>query len=249
MADLRSQELGTTLVVSVPLGSVPRLGALRRISGVEARETSGGNAWLRGLPDDSEALRQLRAVLGCKVYCSLPDGQLVPYEGTVPTSRLPLGEWQPLSKFLDVVLPTKRFAGQPPQTTAVRLVRSPVPRLTELLMLSPETWAAYTRTAPQVRLDPLSFAASGKSVLVVGNPLPSLSGDHFTLDEGIAVPAGYAWQPSVKAGVLRHKLGLRADDLAIFSPEGHCSIVRAEAFVRASRSAAHLTAEALRVEP
>jgi hypothetical protein len=194
-------------------------------------------------------LRQLRTVLGCRVYRSLPDGQLVPYDGTVPTSRLPEGEWRPLGEFLVVVPPAKRFAGHPPQPAALRLVRSSLPRPTEVLKLTVEAWAAYTRTSPQVRLKPLAFAASHESVLVVGSPLPPISGEHFTLTEGITVPAGYAWQPAVEAGVLRNKLGLEDGDLAVFSREGRCSIVRADAFVSATRSAAHLTAEALRVEP
>ena len=62
------------------------------------------------------------------------------------------------------------------------------------------------------------------------------------------MPAGYVWQPAVEAGVLCAKLGLGGDDVALFSLEGRCSIVRADAFVSASRSAACLTAEALRAK-
>ncbi len=249
MAELRNQELAATLVASTPSGSAPRLGTLRRLSGVDAHQTPDGAIWLRGLPDDPNTIRLLRTLLGCRVYRPLPDGQLVPYGAAVPLGRIPVGEWRPLAEFLVVVPPAKRYAGHPPQPAALRLVRSPLPRPTEVLMLTVEAWAAYTRTAPQVRLRPLTFAASHESVLVVGSPLPPISGEHFTLCEGIAVPAGYAWRPAVDAGVLRHKLGLEEGDLAVFSLQGRCAIVRADAFVGASRSAAHLTAEALRVEP
>jgi hypothetical protein len=59
---------------------------------------------------------------------------------------------------------------------------------------------------------------------------------------GIAVPVGWRFTPDVDFPVVAERLRLRPGDLALFHTDGTWERIAAEHFVKASRSAARLTA-------
>jgi hypothetical protein len=156
---------------------------------------------------------------------------------------LPEGDWRPLDQWLRVELPLAGLPAGPPGPVAWRLCRDERPRESNLLLATAEAWGIYAATAAQVRLDRWTFAADEQGrVLIRGLPLPPIAGQFYCEEEGIAVPAGWRWDPPLAAAVLRAAIGLAGRDLALLGPDGTCSIVREADWVRATRSAARLTA-------
>jgi MoxR-vWA-beta-propeller ternary system domain bpX2 len=69
-----------------------------------------------------------------------------------------------------------------------------------------------------------------------------VAGRFFVEQEGVAVPAGWRWEPAVDAAVLRRLCNLGPGDLALLDQDGTFDLVPAGQFVRASRSAVRLSA-------
>ena len=65
---------------------------------------------------------------------------------------------------------------------------------------------------------------------------------------GIAVAAGWSWEPAVDAEIVADVSGIMDGDVALLADAGSTltiEVIRREQFVRASRSAARATTEAL----
>jgi hypothetical protein len=80
-----------------------------------------------------------------------------------------------------------------------------------------------------------------REVLVLGSPLPGIPGRRYAGSEGILVPCGYAWSPSVEVSVLRQLFELHPNDWVLLDEDHTHQVIRAEQFVPASRSAARRT--------
>lgn len=174
------------------------------------------------------------------------DGQIVPYGSVLPEGFMPKGPWIALSDWLSVSLPRKRFAAPLDAQVTLQLVRSTHPQTATILRTSILDWANYVATAFRARLQRLLFAASSKQVLVMGQPLPPIPGEQFYVCAGIATPVGFRWTPTLNAKVLSQMFHLENDDIAVLLPEGEYVIVRNDDWVGATRSAVHLTLEAIR---
>jgi hypothetical protein len=237
VAATRGQEIAGRWAACLPRTAAATLGPLRRLAGVtvhEARE----EVWLQGNGADEALERSLRALPGARRFAVLSDGQLLESGKRVPYGFLPDGAWQPLAQWLAVRLDAAGLAGRLAERVPLRLVRSALVREANVLLTSLQAWRAYGSEAAQVRLERWSFAVNDAgSVVVRGEPLPPLPGQHFVEVEGVAVPAGWTWQPAVEAAVLRELLGLRDNDLALLHPDGTWDHVSGDNFVRASRSA------------
>jgi hypothetical protein len=95
-----------------------------------------------------------------------------------------------------------------------------------------------------VRLERLTFAASADGrALVRGRPLPPIPGTRYYERAGVAVPCGWGWPSWLTAELVRAALVIAPGTLALFSPAGTWEEIPADQFVRATRSAARLTAE------
>ena len=204
--------------------------------------------WLRGPRLDETTRGVLRAVLGCTVYLPLGDGQLKPDGKSVPHGHEPQGSWLLLRDWLVTALPPQRFAMREVNRVSLSLVRSGTVQPTELLCLARGDWLAYAATAPQARLDRLTFATCDGQTAVLGKPLPPIRGVGYWMQSGVAAPVGMTWSPAVNANVLRDVLQLQEGDIALLEPDGEYCVIRSDQFVGASRSAARLTEEAGRAE-
>ena len=212
-------------------------GRLRQLAGVEVCE-EGDKVWLRGRHNDEKLGRRLAAVPGAERFAVLGDGQLLPAGRRLPLGRLPSAIWTPIARWIALSLRPGQFAGRTGQTAALRLVRSDVEKEAAILLTTAEIWRAYAVEAPQVRLERWRFAlAADGRVAVHGRPLPPLPGSRWVEEQGIAVPAGWTWSPAVAATIIREVFGLAAGDIALWHEDGSWEHIRADDFVKASRSA------------
>jgi len=231
------------------------LSRLRLVAGIELCDCDA-YLWLRG--DNFEAIDlRLRALPSAARFHLLPGGELIPVGGCVPSDRLPEGGWQSLADWLRCAWPPSIWPGELPRPTAVRLVRSDEVVEPALLLTTLRDWLNYVTVAPQVRLNCWSFAADALGrVIVRGTPLPPLAGTRYIVLDEVAVPAGWLWSPAISGSRLRRVLGLddthatakgaALADLALFlTEEGAWELVPGDSFVKATRSAVRLTAEAL----
>lgn len=199
--------------------------------------------WLRGTEMHEDLDRRLRALPGDR-YEVLPDRQLVRGGCRVPKGYLPEGSWIALSDAVCVELDPPALGAEYDSKVHLRLVRGGPTRSANLLLTAAETWTAYAERASEARLQQLAFAASETgTVLIRGVPLPPLSGARLVEDRGIAVPCGWTWTPRVDADVLRELFQLESGDLALLREDGAWEHLRADDFVRATRSAARSTLE------
>jgi hypothetical protein len=155
-----------------------------------------------------------------------------------------------LNAWFRIETPAAALPANNPPAISLRLVRSTVEREPELLLTSLGELKQFAALAAQVRLERLHFAASADwSVIVRGRPLPSLPGRHFVLHGGVAVPAGFSWEPAVGAEVLNRRFGVSGDTLVLWAEDGTVTRLHGEQFVPVSRSAIRATEQALCESP
>jgi hypothetical protein len=219
------------------------LAALRLVAGLEVAE-QGGLVWVRG-PQVEERLEVKVAGLPARArYEWLPPNGLRPVDCKIPLARLPEVQWRPLAAWLRVETPLAAMAGTPPPGLSLRLVRSTREQEPELLLTGLEEFRDFAMTAAQVRLERLHFAANVEGqVLVRGRPLPPLPGRRFVLNGGVAVPAGFSWEPAISAEVLARRFAASEETVVLWNEDGTFTRLHREQFFPASRSAVRATAE------
>lgn len=218
------------------------LEALRLEPGAEVAET-GDSVWLRGKGNDPVLARRLRALPAVDRYDWRPPDRLRRAGSRIPCDRLPALTWIPLARWLDVRLPGAALPGVLPPPMPLRLVRSGAERPAALLKTSFDLWQSWALSAPRVRLARLRFAVNATwETLVWGVPLPPIPGLRYTVEDRMAVPSGFDWDPSVEAGVLRRLLGAGADTLILWREDGRFIRLHEEQFVPATPAAVRATA-------
>lgn len=221
------------------------LGPLRQWPGVELCEQPDA-LWVF-VPNVEEPSEEILKRLPGRRYLVLADYQLVPADALVPKGYLPTDDWVALSTWMQVQLPNAGFAAKPNAQVALRLVRGGPAAEANLLLTTLVTWQAYACSAPQVRLDRWTFAVNAaEQVVVRGTPLPPVIGTHFVEQSGVATPAGWTWEWPLDPQVIRSVFQLEPEDLALVHADGSWDEIRAENFVKATRSAVRLSAGAER---
>jgi len=220
------------------------LAEMRPVAGLEVA-AAGTEIWLRGPANESLQAKLFR-LPACARYELIPPNQLRPIDQRIPSNQLPELPWQPLNAWLQVESPVAAFPAQEPRAVSLRLVRSTVELEPELLLTSMEEFQRFAARAAQVRLDRLQFAANpAGSVLIRGTPLPPLPGQRFVLHGGVAVPAGFTWQPAVSDEVLARRFAVASEALVLWNEDGTLTRLHGEQFVAATRGAVRATAQAL----
>ena len=179
-------------------------------------------------------------------FWRVDDGQLCRLGSRLPQGFLPQGPWESLlSLWMLVELPPSSLPAQIVNRIPLKLVRNSQHRDANLLLTSMEQWLTYGSTAPQIRLDRWDFAVSlDREVLIRGVPLAPIPGKYFALAGGIAVPCGWHWSPAVDVDVLARTFCLAEGDLILWRDDGRIEQIAEHQFVRATRSAIRLSAEA-----
>jgi len=208
-----------------------------------SRTTGGGAALAATNPPAAVSLaKQFAALPAVGRFECLPSGELLPLDQRVPVRRLPALAWQPIARWLQVTAPASAFPGSPPRPVALKLVRSHVEQEPDMLTCGLDEFLAFSRQAAQVRLESLQFAARQDGrVQIRGRPLPPLPGRRFVMHRGIAVPAGFTWEPAVSVEVLARCFAVNGDTLVLWNEDGTITRLHGEQFVPATRSAVRLT--------
>lgn len=231
-------EVGDPAQLDAAVASLGRLRLLERTKVF----LSSDSLWVGG-PHSKES--------SAAVLCSLPcadrfvvnsDGTLTKFGERTPSGTIPDVEWTSLRDFVEPQLPV---AGISP----VRIARIPVtlvrntgqePVEPTALLVPAAAAAEWAATAPQIRLNPLTFVASSDGqILFRGAPLPSLPGIRLIDQEGVFVPAGWKWSPATDAGSLREALDVNADELVLLVQGDAFQRICPGDFVQVSRMAIH----------
>lgn len=222
----------------------PAVAALRLSPGIELGDDAG-NIWLRGKTLDETLARSLSALPATGRFEWLPGDALRANGSRIPVGRFPNISWRPLATWSQVQAAAALPGEQPPRVR-LRLVRSSHEAAPSVLKTTFDAWMDFTLSAGAIRLAPLRFAVSASgAVIVAGRPLPPLPGRQFVEREGIAVPAGFSWQPAVEAEVVRRAFQASGDALVIWDEDDSFIRLHAEQLLPASRSGVRASATAL----
>jgi hypothetical protein len=225
------------------------LASLRLVPGIEVA-LAGSVVWLRGRATDESTSPKLAALPVRKRYEWLEPDLLRQLGHRIPSERLPAASWGPLREWLQVRIPVAALPAGLPATVPLRLIRSTEERQADLLLTTIELFRRFSTDAAQVRLERLRFAASADGrVLVKGTPLPPLPGQRFVLYQGVAVPAGFAWQPAVSAEVVIQRFNVSGDALVLWNADDTITRLHQEQLIPVTRSAVRKTAERLAAIP
>ncbi len=231
----------TPWVAILPPQSAGRAASVRLDDHVQAAFDDVENVvWLRG-----NALSQkVLSLPFLELYRIDDENRLFPLDAALPTRRLPEHfDWASLSELiLPEAMTPLYLTGETGGKAPVSIVRGGKAEAVNLLRISLTAWREFSETAPEIRLHPLTFAASESEVLVRGNPLPAIPGEGWIEREGIALKAGFHCEPAIAPAILNRVLNLMPGEIALISEKGIVERIAAENFIPASRAAARLTA-------
>jgi hypothetical protein len=220
---------------------------LRLLRGIEAAE-SLDSLWLRGPAGDETLARALQALPALERFEWLGKDGLRATNSRIPGSSFPALEWQPLAQWAQVELPPAALPAELPGRSGLRLVRSAEEKTANVLLTNLNSWLEFASRAPEIRLRQLRFAASAAGeVIICGTPLPAIPGRRYVEQEGIALPAGFAWAPGVSRQILRQLLQAADDALVLWYEDGSIVYLHPEQLVPASRSGVRATVSRLEI--
>lgn len=226
----------------------PTLGRVRSRADLSIGETAE-HLWVRIESSTDEPLDGDLLSLPAVCFAVLEDGQLIERGLRVPLGHLPAADWVSIAEWMTIRIEAPALAAQAPPPVRLQMEPSPDPQTTGVLVTSCEKWEQYVQTAPQIRLNPLSFAQnSDRQVVIRGTPLPPISGTYFVESDGVAVAAGWRWTPPVAANVVARLLQVAGEDLALLYADGTWERIGGEQFVPASRVAVRLSSQEQRDE-
>lgn len=219
-------------VAAISMDDLSWLGRWRTLPGVEVCEAEG-HLWVRCAASVNTAL--LPAVMR---YTEDAAGRLYRAGNRLPARRLPEGRWVPLVEFLRVRPPAPVLPAQYAAPVSWSLVPSQAYRIPSLLVLPFPAFAEWCLGTVSVRLQGLEFALGDDGMVCVrGQPLPSLPGEAWCLEHGIATPAGWALPTGITAALVAQTLNLEAGEIVLLQPDATADRLPAQAFVKVSRTA------------
>jgi hypothetical protein len=217
------------------------LSALRLVPGIEVAEDTD-RIWLRGQNSEEKLSAKLSALPARARYELIAPNQLRQIGQRIPSARLPAFQWRPLDAWLQVELPSAAMPAEPASPVQLRLIRSIQEQEPDLLQTHLDQLIGFAAMAAQVRLDRLQFAANkAGDVLVRGQPLPPVPGRRFVTHGGVAIPAGYGWEPRVSPEVLARCFAVATDALVLWQEDNTFTRLHSEQFVPLSRRAIFAT--------
>lgn len=221
------------------------LAALRLVPGIEVAEADK-TIWLRGKHCDEHLGTRLAVLPASGRFEWMAPNRLRRIDQRIPSACLPELRWLPLDAWLRVDVAVAAMPAHGPERVPLQLARSTEEREPELLLTNLKSLKDFAATAARIRLEHLRFAVNAAGdVLLRGTPLPPLTGRRFALHGGIAVPAGFSWQPAVGADVLARSFGVSGDALLVWNEDGTVTRLHTEQFIPLTRSAVLATDQAL----
>lgn len=233
-------------VLTLPEAEASSLGELRLAEGIEVAEAAG-IVWLRIATASQIAPETLLKIPARERRVLSADGKLYAAGKRLPEGRLPTGlQWTPLRDWLKIKSPKVSPPAKVVAKSDLRLKPGGELRDAAALLLELAAFEKYAAAASELRLSRGKFAVRADGyMLVLGTPIPSLPGTRFSVEEGIAVPLGWHWEPQLSAKVVAKLFKLRPDDLVLWESDEKCCIIRAEQWLPVTRGAVRVSLEGL----
>ncbi|PSL46653.1 hypothetical protein CLV51_103634 [Chitinophaga niastensis] len=229
------------IVMQLPADKYATLGAVRCLPGLLAA-VDDDVLWLRGIPFTGKPDPEIRRLPATHTFLLDETNLLFPTDSLTPVATLKSLHWKSLPELLQIVLPVSAMPAEITAKYQVQLAPAEKQQTTHALLTTLTAWCNYAETAPLIRLQPLTFAASDKNeVLIMGQPLPPIPGKEYVLQHKLLLPAGYEFNPAGIAFLVAAKLNPQQEDYLIFDATGTWECIPATAFVKAGRSAIRLT--------
>lgn len=218
-----------------------QLGKIRCWPGMKAAEYEG-KLWLRCLMLEAELDEVLRCLPALYTYREDAQGLLFREGQATPSARLPQLNWMPLTAFIPVEMPTAALPARPPASYPVELMPTAEAQHGVALKISLEQWQQYAEAAPAIRLEGLRFALSeAGEVLVMGEPLPPISGEEFWQRESILLPGGYDFEWPIVGQLMEMRENAEGKNYLVFDREGNWGKIEKRYFVPATRAGIRLS--------
>ncbi len=222
---------------------IDALASLRLCRGVQVAECEG-ELWLTGDARQAVDAAPINSAPALERFDVIDGRLLVPAGHVAPTRRLPDADWQPIERFLIVASPAMALPGRLRERVQLRLERRPGSGEPNVLRTRIEDLCGYVDDLPGVRIAAWRLAMNAQGdVIVTGTPLPSLPGEQFIAEEGIALPLGYGLEPCIDRLELRNRLAVSSDELVIAERDGGWLRIPAESFVVATRESIRASAQ------
>lgn len=222
--------------IRLALEDAGALASLRLVPGVEVSVTETA-VWARCQHLDESLDATIRGLPVVTRYTWLEEDLLLEEGRRIPSGKLPSPPWVPIAHWMVPRLPLTASTAELPEPENLSLKRSTLEAPAHLLLTSLQDWNAYASTACEIRLAHLSFAINNLGqTLIRGNPLPPLPGQRWTEVEGVGIPLGYVWYPTVSSATLARVWGANPHRLVLWHPDGHAEWIQSEQFIPASRS-------------
>lgn len=243
----------------LPAAHLAALAEVRDRTGLQAA-LEGEQVWVDLQGVSASTLGRLKPIPRIEFFLREQSGLLRKTGSRLAVDALPALQWQPLHELLSIELPPPRFASTVRGRSPLRLVRDDRPRASSAILTTLGVLADYVDGAPAIRLSPLRFAAAEDGrVLIVGQPVPPLEGEHYWVSGEIAVRSGWRLAPVCDPVVLQELVQLSAGDVALFRPvEAQAAedvgqftvrIVAASDFVPVTRGAVRATMKSFKQSP
>lgn len=243
-------------VIRVERDFAEQLVLLKNHSGVQVCDSAGTpHVWAKGSVEAGDSFDRLdivlRSITSAVRYRDHGDGDLIKFDEQLASAKLPQNSWQALADWICIELPATTLVGQTNEVARIRFQRGPSqitghdaePSLLRCSLGQFESWAA---TAPQARLDRLTFACNAeKEVLVRGFPLPPLRairGGRWVEYQNLAVPIGWSWSPTVSVQTMIELFRAGQDEIILVEENNQWQRLDRQVFVKASRIAVRMTA-------
>lgn len=228
------------IILTIAKHDLQSLGSIRDIDGLKAAADEE-QIWIRGINSIIMELSPVKQLPVRNHFTIDKNGLLFPADNITPTGVMKEMEWMNINEFVTVELPSSAGPGELPPPLFVSLIPSRKSDKGIALLTSLKIWKDYGETASRIRLSPLKFAVSeNKEVLIIGEPLPSLPGREFWLNNDMLIPSGYDFEFSLMASIIKQKIS-NEGSVTVFNTDGTWFVIDHHFFVPATRSAIRMT--------
>lgn len=197
--------------------------------------------WVRG--DFAHCETKLTHLRVVEIFEELPDDLLGISGSKVPVRKLPSDlAWRPISEATRLRLGQSAYPGTAEDGIPLRLIRSEIVRPIRMLSLKLAAFSQWVGSSPSIRFRDLTFACSiDGQVLVRGNPVPPLPGRRYVLEDGLAMPAGFALDPPLPVSVVRRLFDTNRAAVIRFEEDAEVEVIEDSVFVPVTRAGVRMT--------
>ena len=191
--------------------------------------------WLRGQLYSEEISARLAVIPRLQKYWVGDNDVLTIMGNRLPEGYLPKSQWHPMIEAVTVKAPVSHYAGVMSTKIKWKVARTEKMRPAKMILVDLESFQEHCETISEIRLRQWKYAANETQAFVVGDPLPSISGRLYSLENSVALPLGWSVIPSLALSVLSKIHGVTGDDVLVLDEQGQALLLEEYDFVPVSR--------------